>query len=545
MKKKLIILLFFNSLLFILFSYKHVDAYGFPGGDGLTSETSYQIKSCEDLQAITGVGRGFYFSLENNIDCSDTVNWNDGAGFIPIGYTYDNESGGYGEKGFSLDFDGNGYTISGLYINLPTYDYVGLFGGVGYADLPTNIRDVKLDNFSIVGNDYVGGLIGRISNANIENISTSGNIVGNDYVGGLIGEIIEFVEIIDSYSEISANGDENVGGLVGLSDGGFISGAYSVGDINGRQNVGGLVGWLYSGENLSSIINTYSTSDVSGEDTVGGLIGYNERGYVYNSYSIGSVSGDIYTGGVIGAIDYLDGEDYTDFVFNMGWYRRQSNDDLSAIGEIYYYSAEHGDIYGGPQNVSYTESDPTAFYSSNHDIYKNAVEYDWEFNGNPWYEYSDDYPKFTEPDSNSKPSHSRVRSSGSSVGAISTFYQEQYQRALAVGADTTPYQEALNNLNPSTSSGQAPSTSSGQTTLSNTDQDHRTLKQGMQGNDVKQLQIYLNTHNYPLASTGIGSPNNETTYFGKLTKQAVILFQKANNLTPDGVVGPLTRGKMN
>ena len=134
------------------------------------------------------------------------------------------------------------------------------------------------------------------------------------------------------------------------------------------------------------------------------------------------------------------------------------------------------------------------------------------------------------------PTKNRIKSSGSSASSLSTFYQEQYQRALAVGADTTPYQEALNNLNPSASSGQVPS--------ANTGQDHRTLKQGMQGDDVKQLQIYLNTHNYPLATTGTGSLNHETTYFGNLTKQAVIKFQLANNLTPDGIVGPFTRGKM-
>lgn len=72
----------------------------------------------------------------------------------------------------------------------------------------------------------------------------------------------------------------------------------------------------------------------------------------------------------------------------------------------------------------------------------------------------------------------------------------------------------------------------------------RTLKLGMTGNDVKDLQIYLNTHNYVLTTLGPGSPNNETTFFGKLTKQAVIKFQKANNLVPDGIVGPLTKLKL-
>ncbi|ETB63760.1 TPA: hypothetical protein DIC38_02805 [Candidatus Nomurabacteria bacterium] len=72
----------------------------------------------------------------------------------------------------------------------------------------------------------------------------------------------------------------------------------------------------------------------------------------------------------------------------------------------------------------------------------------------------------------------------------------------------------------------------------------RTLKYKMIGNDVKELQSYLNTHNYPVSLTGPGSLNNETTYFGLKTKQAVIKFQLANNLVGDGIVGKMTRGVM-
>ena len=72
----------------------------------------------------------------------------------------------------------------------------------------------------------------------------------------------------------------------------------------------------------------------------------------------------------------------------------------------------------------------------------------------------------------------------------------------------------------------------------------RTLKLNMTGDDVKELQIWLNNHGYPIALTGPGSKGNETTKFGQLTKKAVIAFQKANNLTPDGIVGPITRSKL-
>ena len=76
----------------------------------------------------------------------------------------------------------------------------------------------------------------------------------------------------------------------------------------------------------------------------------------------------------------------------------------------------------------------------------------------------------------------------------------------------------------------------------------RTLRIKDTGEDVKELQKYLNTHGYPVAITGPGLPaqagsiGNETTYFGLLTHAAVMKFQIANKLVPDGIVGPLTRG---
>ena len=72
----------------------------------------------------------------------------------------------------------------------------------------------------------------------------------------------------------------------------------------------------------------------------------------------------------------------------------------------------------------------------------------------------------------------------------------------------------------------------------------RILKYKMTGDDVRALQVYLNTHNFTVSLTGLGSLGNETTYFGLKTRQAVIKFQLANHLTPDGVVGKMTKEKM-
>ncbi|MFA6410089.1 MAG: Ig-like domain-containing protein [Candidatus Buchananbacteria bacterium] len=74
----------------------------------------------------------------------------------------------------------------------------------------------------------------------------------------------------------------------------------------------------------------------------------------------------------------------------------------------------------------------------------------------------------------------------------------------------------------------------------------RDLKLGSTGEDVRQLQIFLNNNGFVLVKTGPGSPNQETTKFGSATKAALIKFQKANNITPAvGYFGPVTRGVVN
>ncbi len=71
-----------------------------------------------DVYGLQGMG-GFLsstFGLHNDIDASAISNWNSGAGFTPIGNS---------STPFTGTFNGNNYTISDLFINLPTTNGVG------------------------------------------------------------------------------------------------------------------------------------------------------------------------------------------------------------------------------------------------------------------------------------------------------------------------------------------------------------------------------------------------------------------------------------
>lgn len=93
--------------------------------------SAINISSCSQLQNISN-NLSFNYTLTQNIDCSDTINWNSGAGFNPIGDLTNK---------FTGIFDGQGFTVNNLYINKTTNDYAGLFGC---------INNSIIKNFSLI-----------------------------------------------------------------------------------------------------------------------------------------------------------------------------------------------------------------------------------------------------------------------------------------------------------------------------------------------------------------------------------------------------------
>jgi len=215
-----------------------------------------QISSIEDLQKI---GRDPAYPLDGeyeltrDIDASATVNWNNGAGFEPIG--------GDWYTPFTGKFDGKGYKITGLYINRSSEDYVGLFGCIGSGG---EVKNVGLEDVMVSGYGSVGGLVG----------SNYGTVSG-------------------CYATGSVSGDSNVGGLVGSNWGGRVNDCYAMGPVTGyTYRIGGLIGSMWGG----SVTNTYSTGLVGDSgSSKGGLIGYRDGEY---SGTVTSSYWDVETSGM-------------------------------------------------------------------------------------------------------------------------------------------------------------------------------------------------------------------------------------------------------
>jgi hypothetical protein len=247
MKKTIIMIL--AAMLFIVSL-----ASAFSGLGSGNSTDPYQITNCTQLQEATGSD---YYLVMNDIDCSDTLNWNVGAGFIPVTL-----SSGY--------FDGGNNTISDLYINKPDTDGAGLFMGSGY------LKNVFLENVNVTGRNYVGALAGGGSGSDgfggtIDHCYSTGSIISSaNTVGGLVGN--NNAAINNSYSRATVTANGVVGGLVG-NNYGTISSSYAAGlvnDGNEASYVGGLLGFNNGGTVNS---DTYWCIDLSGQDVSDGGTG--------------------------------------------------------------------------------------------------------------------------------------------------------------------------------------------------------------------------------------------------------------------------------
>lgn len=175
---KLIALCFLTVFVatFVFIKPNVVMANGFAGGDGSPGDP-YQIADCGQLQQVK-----FYldkdFVLINDINCSTTTEWDcegEGEGRVCAGFEpiIDMEREGGFFRGI---FNGRGKTISNLFINRPSGDWVGLFS---FLDAGAEVKNLNLINVDIMGGEEseMGGLVAR-NFGSISNVYISGKIQG-------------------------------------------------------------------------------------------------------------------------------------------------------------------------------------------------------------------------------------------------------------------------------------------------------------------------------------------------------------------------------
>ncbi|MFV0581607.1 MAG: fibronectin type III domain-containing protein [Parabacteroides gordonii] len=197
--------------------------------------------------------------------------------------------GAYRGKQFTGIFDGNGYTVKGVYIKGEN-EYIGLFGRIGPNG---GINNLGVADSYIEGCNNVGGICG-----------TASSPISNCYNAGSV--------------KVRGSG-VLVGGICGDTSS-LISSCYNTGSITGSGHntlVGGICGAIY----FSSIINCYNMGSATGSGSscyVGGICGYAEAkitscynaGYVTdseNNYYVGGVCGYLFDTSTITNSSYLAG----------------------------------------------------------------------------------------------------------------------------------------------------------------------------------------------------------------------------------------------
>ena len=189
------------------------------------AETEFTINTPEQLAGLAlivneGVGdfSGKTVRLGNNVSLNNTNDWQnwvtspsaDLICWTPIGTS---------ENPFRGTFDGNGFVVSGIYIDIAN-DNQGLFGVV---------EDGRIEKLGVVasciwGRNNVGGLAGKTNRTAIEYCFSIANVTGNSDIGGLIGNSNS--AIVQCYATGNITGESNVGGLVGNRAGGTIASSF-------------------------------------------------------------------------------------------------------------------------------------------------------------------------------------------------------------------------------------------------------------------------------------------------------------------------------
>ncbi len=246
-----------------------------------------EIRTWYDLDAIRDNLSGHHV-LMNDLN-STTAGYgelasataNEGKGWFPIGGI------GAGGSPFTGTFDGQGYEIHDVFINLPGTGYVGLFSVLGEGG---RIEDIGVVNANVSCTAYIGSLVG-VNLGTVSNSYSTGSVTCSLSPGGLVGNNLATVS--NSYSTANVTGDTNAGGLAGGNSGTVIN-SYATGGVTGEQFAGGLLG-----TSNGTVVSCYSVGSVIGIDNIGGLVGYSE-GTVSNSFWDTETSGQATSSGGIG-----------------------------------------------------------------------------------------------------------------------------------------------------------------------------------------------------------------------------------------------------
>ena len=257
------------------------------GADDIVAPTKvgdvYQIGSGGELawfaqEVNAGRGAAYNAVLTKDIDLGDEP-------WTPIGKNYS-----YAYKG---TFDGQGYTIKGLYINSSDSNQA-LFGYVSGG----TVRDLIVEG-SVTGGNNTAGIVAELAGASlIENCVNRVNVTGGNVVGGVAGRISTSTAKTIRYcvNDGTIVGNTQVGGLVGYMYYPItLTESYNRGNVrassSSNYSAGGIVGEMNDGQ--AKAVNCYTTGVVTGGSYAKAAVGKkSSSATITNCYYLSTLGSD-------------------------------------------------------------------------------------------------------------------------------------------------------------------------------------------------------------------------------------------------------------
>lgn len=212
-------------------------------------------------------------------------------------------------KAYTGTFDGNGHTVSGLYINNKALSNTGFFGYVGAGG---EVKNLTISDSIIMSSaNYVGAVAGD-SKGNITNCHTTSSVSvsGKGYIGGIVGELDSNISVskCSNLAKVAATGNYagGIAGRVYSNASEALTDSYNAGSVEGASFVGGITGSLYMGGTVEGVYSIGSVKASAEAGVAGGVVGEFRYGHIKNAYSAGSVSTAAVgnAGGIAGSLGY-------------------------------------------------------------------------------------------------------------------------------------------------------------------------------------------------------------------------------------------------
>ena len=254
-----------------------------------TQDDPYIIATKADLKLLASkVNAGnpysaIYFKMTGDIDLAGTSS----DQWTPIG-TDANK--------FSGEFDGDGHSVNGLYVDASTSDYQGLFGN-NYVAAVSNLSV----SGSVVGKSNVGGICGYSNGGSFKGCTFSGSVSGTEYLGGIVGYSASAMTDCSNQASITASSAYS-GGICGYASDNVFTSCSNSGGVSGTQYIGGIVG-KFEGSSDSAVndcVNSGSIVASVESSRVGGICGWNYGAKLTNCLNSGDVTGYSVAGGISG-----------------------------------------------------------------------------------------------------------------------------------------------------------------------------------------------------------------------------------------------------